>query len=99
MKLKRCQHCGQIIPPANPFLPGRPVKALIYDYVSAHPEGVTRQQVAEFVYKDRHDGGPEFALGVISINIPFMNDTLAPLGLRIVSSMGHGAVYRLKKLK
>jgi hypothetical protein len=97
--LKRCDTCGQFIPPKNPFLPGRPVKAAIYDYISAHPEGSTRAEVAGFVYKDHPDGGPENALTVISISIGIMNGTLEKLGLRIVNTLGRGATYHLRELK
>jgi hypothetical protein len=96
MKIERCEKCGQIIPPANPFLPQRPRKALIYDFISAHPEGVTRAQVAAFVWKDDRGGGPDRALDIISMHIAQMNVTLPTKGLYISSTKGHGAVYRLK---
>jgi hypothetical protein len=97
MKIERCEKCGQIIPPVNPFLPHKPIAALIYDCISAHPEGVTRAQVADFVYKDHQDGGPDYALEGISVRIGIMNKILAKMGLRITSSMGHGAIYRLEE--
>ena len=97
-KAVKCCCCGQVLPPKNPFAPKMPVKARIYDFVSKHPEGVTRDQIGDYAYAERHDGGPD-ALWVISVHVKQMNDkTLKPMGCMIKSTMGHGAVYRLLAL-
>ena len=115
--LKRCAACGQIIPPANPFLrepkvtwddggDGRsqlsrnaPIKARIYEFIAAHPEGVTRTEVVDFVYAGDRNGGPAWA-NTISIHIGQMNKALSREGFRcrIISTMGHGALYTLRAL-
>lgn len=89
-----CCCCGQVLPPSNPFLPSRPVKARIYDFVSRHPEGVTRDQIADFAYADDPEGGADSR--TVTVHIKVMNDaTLKPMGCKIVSTRGHGAIYRL----
>lgn len=97
-KVARCPQCGQIIPPANPFLAGfhrHPVKAAIYDVIALRPDGVTRAEVMDHVYRSRQDGGPLCGKTIVSVHIGQMNKKLERLGLCIRSSMGHGAVYRL----
>lgn len=89
---KACPACGRPFAPA--FDTGGPVSQAIYDYIAQHPEGVTREQVISHVYRDREDGGPEWANG-ISVMIHKLNLKLARKNIRIKSRGGPGAVYRL----
>jgi DNA-binding response OmpR family regulator len=91
--LKRCECCGQIIPPKQLF-DGKPVKQRIYDYIAKHPEGVTREQILDFVWADDIDGGPEFK-NIVSVHIEKMRPILIEIGLTITRSRGPGSTYRL----
>jgi DNA-binding response OmpR family regulator len=95
MKLAHCPHCRQVIPPRNPFR-DQPVKSRIYDYLVAHPEGVTRRQLMDAVWADDADGGPEFA-NVVSVHVKAMRPILAREGVTISCARGPGATYRLEK--
>ena len=93
---ERCSHCGQIIPPQFLF-EHQPVKQRIYDFIAAHPEGVTRDQLMASVYADRIDGGPEWPV-VISVHLNEMRPVLERKGLTITSMRGPGSKYRLTAL-
>jgi hypothetical protein len=91
-KLRRCECCGQIIPPKRLF-DGKPIKQRIYEYIAAHPEGVTRAQIIDAVYGDDPDGGPE-TWGVISVHVQYMRAELARHGLAISKAYKYG-VYKI----
>jgi DNA-binding response OmpR family regulator len=95
MKLSCCSSCGQVIPPRNLFR-DQPVKRRIYEFIAAHREGVTRQQIMDHVWSDDIDGGPEFA-NVVSVHIKAMRPTLEHEGLTISCARGPGSTYRLEK--
>ena len=92
-----CECCGQIIPPQNPFVTS-PIKARIYAFITKHPEGVTRDQIADHVYADDPNGGPEWT-STISVHIHWMNIKLSKLGLKIASPRGRSSNFRLRKLE
>lgn len=95
--MTNCPTCGQLVPPKNPFAPQAPVKARIYEFIAKHPEGVDREQVRAYVYADDPEGGPE-SFSIISTHVFLMNRVLVPLGCKVHSTMGHGAVYTLRAL-
>lgn len=90
--MKVCPHCQR------PFAPDiqitGPVRARIYEFVSKHPEGVTRDQIADFVYRNDRDGGPS-AFNTISVAISKLNKILASHLLVIHGSGGPGSIYSL----
>lgn len=94
-KVKTCPCCGQLIPPTLMFQ-GR-VSQRLYDFVAKHPEGVDREQIADFVYAEDPNGGPD-SEGAVKALIWRMNVNLKSKNLRIKSSMGRGSVYRLVQL-
>ena len=96
MKLKTCPHCGQIIPPKLTF-PG-PISQGIYAYISKHPEGVSREQIASAVYADDPNGGPDDPT-TIRVLIYKINKTLKHHGVEIRSSGSRGAQYTLRPLE
>jgi len=67
-----------------------PVKRAIFDALCAHPYGLSARKLAELVYADREDGGPEWALNCITARITQMNKQWVARGscLRI-KSRGH----------
>jgi DNA-binding response OmpR family regulator len=93
--LSHCPRCKQLIPPKDLFR-SQPVKARIYEFIAAHPEGVTRQQILDRVWADDIDGGPEFA-NVVSVHVKAMRPILEREGVTITCARGRGATYRLER--
>jgi DNA-binding response OmpR family regulator len=96
MKITHCRQCGQVIPPQNLFR-DQPVKQRIYEFIAAHPEGVTRRQIMDHVWAEDIDGGPEFA-NVVSVHIKRMRPILEREGVTIFCARGPGASYRIERL-
>jgi DNA-binding response OmpR family regulator len=96
MKIAHCPTCRQIIPPRDLFH-GQPRRRAIYEYIAAHPEGVSRAQILDHVWADDIDGGPEYP-NTISVLVKAMRPVLAREGMRIVCGKGRGSVYRLAAL-
>lgn len=62
--------------------------------------GMTRDELIDFLYEGREDGGPETAVSVFHVTVKNANDRLKPLGLKIGSdSLGKQQTpYRLRVL-
>lgn len=95
-KLKTCPCCGQLIPPKLLF-PRAPVSQRLYDYVASHPQGVWREQIADHIYAEDPNGGPD-SPGAIKALIWRMNCRLRSEKLAIRGSMGRGSAYTLVQL-
>ena len=95
-KPKICPCCGQLIPPALMF-PNAPVSQRLYDFVSKRPDGVNSQEIADAIYADDPDGGPD-SLDAIKALIWRMNNRLKPKRLAIRGTLGRGSAYRLVAL-
>lgn len=95
--MRRCDHCGQIIPPKVHALDNARVKKAIYEFIARNPQGVSRGQIMDSVYADNIDGGPEFGT-VISVHVAGINKLLAPEGVKIHSTRGPHALYRVVAL-
>lgn len=91
--VERCPCCHQIVPPRLIF-EHQPVKQRIYDFIAAHPEGVTRAQLFDHVYAGDIDGGP-LHLSTISVHIWGMNPVLERHGLMIRGARGPGSTFKL----
>ena len=94
---KRCHCCGQIIPPKISALDNKRVKKRIYEFIARNPQGVSRAQIMDSAYADDIDGGPD-GVNVISVHIAGINKLLEPEGVRIHSTRGPHAVYRVVAL-
>ena len=95
MKARRCECCGQLIPP---FIKIQgPVKKAIYDFVSKHPEGVTTTQIINHVYANDVNGGP--LTNTIRVLVHRLNAELQCFGLMIRSSKGPGSTYTLRNMR
>jgi hypothetical protein len=92
MKCPCCNGTGQIEDVAHARL--TPLQARIYGIILKGPISVAG--LTEVVYADRLDGGPATARNTISVTIHYANQRLAPVHQRIVSTKGHGSVYRLE---
>jgi hypothetical protein len=70
----------------------------IIDLLLQHPDGMSLQAIADRIYADDPDGGPDFASNSIWAMVARANVELADQGHRITSTKGRGSVYRIVKL-
>jgi len=87
-----CPHCGQPLAPAFKVT-GRERKKLV-EILTRHPHGLTRRELADRLYADDPDGGPEDTFAVCQL-VHQARLQLLPQGYTIVSNRGPGAHYRL----
>lgn len=93
MLAKCCPTCGQTLPP-RVVLPK--MRQRIYDYVAAHPNGATVGDIANTIYADDPQGGPDNASVCIRTQIWFINNKcLRALGLEIKGKSGPQGLYKL----
>jgi hypothetical protein len=91
--IETCSHCGAIAwDPHMPQLSKN--QRRVYLYIARHP-GCVWQDIADHVYADHSDGGPESARTCIATFIHYANKRLADQ--RIVCTGGSGASYYLIK--
>jgi hypothetical protein len=95
-KLKICPCCGQLIPPKLLF-PRAPVSQRLYDFVAKRPDGATREEIADFIYADDPNGGPDSPSAIKAL-IWRMNNRLKSERVAIRGRMGRGSNYRLVAL-
>jgi hypothetical protein len=96
-KLEVCPCCGQTIAPPLIF-PTRPVSQRLYDFVAKRPAGVTTNQIADAIYGDDPNGGPDSPNAVKAL-IWRLNVILkVKHHMAIRGSMGRGSIYRLVQL-
>jgi hypothetical protein len=69
-----------------------PIQAKIYEAVRAAKHGIPISKLADQVYADRIDGGPETSWDVIRTQVCQMNKRLAAAGENVRSE---GKLYRL----
>jgi hypothetical protein len=92
--MKCCPTCGQVLPP-KVALPK--MRQRIYDYVAAHPNGVPVGEIANHVYADDRNGGPDYSEVTIRTQIWHINHKcLRPMGLEIRGKSGPQGLYRLQ---
>lgn len=95
-QIKICPCCGQLIPPPL-FFPRAPVSQRLYDYIAKHPEGAKREDIADAIYADDPNGGPDSPSAIKAL-IWRMNARLRSEHLAIRGTMGFGSVYKLVAL-
>jgi hypothetical protein len=82
------------------FLPlrvtGRERRRLV-DILARRPDGMTRRELADWLYADDPNGGPENTFAVCQL-VHQARLQLAAQGYTIISDRGPGAHYRLAKL-
>jgi hypothetical protein len=96
MAMRICSCCHRPFPPRL-FVTGSRRRHLV-DAVLAHPDGITSDRIADLIYADDPNGGPEHARRSIWVMINFANKQLAAQGYTIKSTGGPGATYRLLKI-
>jgi hypothetical protein len=94
----RCPTCNgsREIEPQAP-VPLAPLEFAIWDVVRRSKYGLDATAIADKVYANRYDGGPEFARTCVHLTIRRANRRLAAAGQQIVSSnRNRGSVYRIQ---
>jgi hypothetical protein len=81
---------------AEPYVTGRERRRLV-EILARRPDGMTRRELADWVYADDPNGGPESTLAVCQL-VHQARRQLARQGYTIASDRGPGAHYRLAKL-
>lgn len=92
--IRCCPECKRPLPPEVKIRGAK--RQQMYDFIAAHPEGVTRPQIMDHLYRDDPNGGPEFAQ-IVPVMANKINKQLKEMGLRIQirGSGGPGSVYRI----
>jgi hypothetical protein len=93
--MANCPHCGQPLP-AKFTVTGRERRKLV-EILSRRPSGMTRKDLADAIYADDIDGGPDNTFAVCQL-VHQARLQLIPQGYTIVSNRGPGAHYRLIRL-
>ena len=77
------------------FLERAPVSGRIFDLLCEHPYGLTSRELADKVYADDPDGGPDWAAESINGLVWQMNQRAKKegLGIRIRGHGGPGSKY------
>lgn len=94
-KVKTCECCGAFIFD-KPLFSGQ-VKNDILEHVRKRP-GLSGPQIADVIYANRIDGGPE-TRHIVSVHIAQMRPKLREHGLNIVGTGGCSSTYSLVRLK
>jgi hypothetical protein len=90
-----CPYCGQALLPEL-RVTGRERRRLV-EILARRPEGMTRRELADWLYADDPNGGPENTLAVCQL-VHQARLQLCEQGYTIISDRGPGAHYRLAKL-
>ena len=70
----------------------------VYEIVSTTTDGIALPDLVSQAYATKLKGAPLTAKNSILVTIAKANQRLAAANLRIASSKGHGAIYRIKHL-
>jgi hypothetical protein len=87
-----CPYCGQPLQRVT----GRERRRLV-EILARRPDGMTRRELADWLYADDPNGGPENTLAVCQL-VHQARLQLSRQGYTILSDRGPGAHYRLAKL-
>ena len=90
-----CPYCGQALLPEL-RVTGRERRRLV-EILARRPDGMTRRELADWLYADDANGGPENTLAVCQL-VHQARLQLSRQGYTILSDRGPGAHYRLAKL-
>ena len=90
-----CPYCGQPLR-LEPRVTGRERRRLV-EILARRPDGMTRRELADWLYSDDPNGGPENTFAVCQL-VHQARLQLAAQGYTIISDRGPGAHYRLAKL-
>lgn len=92
--MKCCPTCGREFGPKI-RVGGRKRQAL-FDIVARYPDGVSTDRIADHLYADDPNGGPDDTGMNIRSQVAQLNKILAQHGLHIRATGGPGSVYRLQ---
>lgn len=94
-----CECCGHPLPTLEVQLELTRAQRIIFAAVQrAGAAGIPFRALITNLYREHADGGPLTAPNAVQVQRHKMQPKLAEFGLRIVSSGGHDARWRLEKL-
>lgn len=67
--------------------------AIMTAMVSAYPRGLTRRQLANIVYSDDPNGGPDTAEKAMSVYLYYIRAKIKPLGWHVGGRSGRGVRF------
>jgi len=88
-----CPCCGRPLAPA--LTVSGPIRTRILELVGRRPDGISLLEIADIVYGDRPNGGPEWAANSIKTAVWNANKELKAQGYMIRARHGPGSRYRL----
>jgi len=90
-----CPTCNRPVPEHTTERLSR-TKELIYQFINRHPD-CSASDVWNHIYGHDANGGPN-TMNIVSVHVSQINKVIAPLGLKIKSTMGPGATYSVRKV-
>lgn len=88
LKPKRCEHCGSIILETDGFNLGLNHRK-IYEFIRKN-QPCYAKDIANHIYANRRDGGPQAGFSMITQYISAINKELKRIDLQIISIRGRG---------
>ena len=104
MMTRNCPCCGAPVAAPTPLddalraarLSARQVELV---RLIARWPGKSAPELADLLYRDAADGGPDYATEVVRVQLHFARKRLAETPLRIVCGMGSRSGYRLEGIE
>ena len=97
--VRTCECCGHPLPDAEAQLDLTRRQRDIFKAVQkAGRAGLTIASLVDKVYANEASGGPDTANNVVQVQKLYINKKIAAHGLRITTTKGHGALWRLEKI-
>ena len=91
-----CPHCRQMfaVTADDIGIQGR-VERRYYEVIARRPHGITSEELTNIVYAEDPNGGPT-SFSIVKATVFRLNQKLKPLGLKIASTKGRGARFKLQ---
>lgn len=99
----RCPCCGQLTPDLVGFngdvVHMGPNQQALFNLLKRSPQGVSCEAIRERVFTSKRDGDT-YCHNIVAVTTHYVNKKIAKFKppLKIVSTKGHGAIYRLVRL-
>jgi|HubBroStandDraft_4_1064222.scaffolds.fasta_scaffold00027_41 hypothetical protein len=99
----RCPCCGQLTPDLVGF-EGKvvhmgPNQQALFNLLKKAPQGLSHEAIRERVFPSRSNGD-DYCHNIVAVTTHYVNKKIAQFKppLKIVSTKGHGSIYRLVRL-
>jgi hypothetical protein len=102
-KRYRCPCCGQLTPQLVGFngaiVKLGPNQQALFNVLKASPHGISCAAIRERIFTSKRDGDT-YCHNIVAVTTHYVNKKIAKFKppLKIVSTGGHGSIYRLVRL-